>query len=48
MRFFLCEPERYTHILHSFRPAVFPSILAAYARLFDAALHELRRRMDAR
>ena len=48
MRFFLCEPERYTHILHSFRPPVFPGILAAYARLFDAALLELRRRMDAR
>lgn len=48
MRFFLREPQYYTHILRSFRPAVFPGILASYAHLFDLAIDELRRRMDAR
>lgn len=48
MRFFLCEPAEYSHILHSFRPSVFPGILAAYAQLFHEALDELRQRMDAR
>lgn len=48
MRFFLCEPTEYGHILHSFRPSVFPGILAAYAQLFYVALGELRQRMDAR
>lgn len=48
MRFFLCEPQYYTHILRSFRPAVFPGVLSAYARLFDVAMTEIRIRMDAR
>lgn len=48
MRFFLHEPDRYTSFLRSFVPSVFPGILSGYARLFDAALIELRDRIDAR
>jgi len=48
MRFYLREPEQYSHLLHSFRPSVFPGILAAYARVLEAALDELRHRMDTR
>lgn len=48
MRFFLCEPAQYSHVLHSFRPSVFPGILACYAKLVDVALNALRERMDAR
>jgi hypothetical protein len=48
MRFFLSEPTQYSHILHSFRPTVFPGVLGRYAGMFDAALNEFRHRMDAR
>jgi hypothetical protein len=48
MRFFLCEPEQYSHILHSFRPAVFPGVLGAYACLFNVALNELHQRINIR
>ena len=48
MRFFLQEPDHYTSFLRSFVPAAFPSVLGAYARLFDRALDDLRERIDAR
>lgn len=48
MRFFLQEPDQYTHVLRSFRPSVFPGILAAYAQVFDQSLREIRRRIEAR
>ena len=48
IQFFLHEPERYSHLLRSFRPVVFPGILKAFARLFDVALGGLRERIDAR
>lgn len=47
IRFYLHEPEHYTYLLRSFPPAVFPGILAAYARIFDVCLTELRQRVEA-
>ena len=38
IQFFLHEPERYSHLLRSFRPMVFLGILKAFARLIDVAL----------
>lgn len=48
MRFYLQEPQCYTHLLRSFRPTVFPGVLTAYARLFHQAVDEIRRQIAAR
>ena len=48
MRFFLHEPEQYSHLLRSFRPMIFPGILKAFTYLFDVALGGLRECIDAR
>ncbi|OAG33780.1 hypothetical protein AYO21_12132 [Fonsecaea monophora] len=48
LTFFFYEPDEYTHLLYSFRPAVFPGVLATYAYIFDTALGELHRRIDGR
>ena len=41
MWFFLHEPERYSHLLRSFQPIVFPGILKAFAHLINMALDSL-------
>jgi hypothetical protein len=38
VRFFLVEPEAYTHLFHSFPLTIFPGILTAFAWLFELAL----------
>lgn len=47
MRFYLQESRVYAPLMHRFRPAVFPGILAAYARVFDLATREMLKRFRA-
>jgi hypothetical protein len=47
MRFYLNELQKYTHILRCFRPEVFPTILCSFARIFELALDEMRKRYRA-
>jgi len=47
MRFFLKETEHYTHVLRCFRPTVFPTILASWARVFELAMGEMLLRFRA-
>jgi len=44
MRFYLQETEQYTAILRRFRPTVFPQILGSFARVFELAVDEMRKR----
>ena len=44
MRFYLQETEHYTVLLRRFRPTVFPQILGSFARVFDLAADEMRKR----
>ncbi|KAG6105357.1 hypothetical protein E4U14_005153 [Claviceps sp. LM454 group G7] len=44
MKFFLEEVERYTTVLQSFKPDVFPGILCGFARHFQVSLEEMERR----
>ncbi|KAH7334190.1 hypothetical protein BKA66DRAFT_480077 [Pyrenochaeta sp. MPI-SDFR-AT-0127] len=47
IRFFLEEPQCYTHIFRSFRPSVFPGILASFANLFSQAIDSIFMRFEA-
>ena len=47
IRFFLQEPQRYTHIFRSFRPSVFPGVLGSFADVFGLALDEMQVRFKA-
>jgi hypothetical protein len=47
MRFYLRDSKTYAPLMRRFRPAVFPGILAAYARVFDLATHEMLKRFQA-
>jgi hypothetical protein len=47
MRFYLRDSTVYAPLMRRFRPAVFPGILAAYARVFDLAMHEMLKRFQA-
>ena len=47
MRFFLEEPQCYTHLFRSFRPLVFPGVLASFAALFAQAIDNIYTRFEA-
>jgi hypothetical protein len=47
MRFFLEEPQCYTHLFQSFRPLVFPGVLASFAALFAQAINTIYTRFEA-
>jgi hypothetical protein len=47
MRFFLEEPQCYTHLFRSFRPLVFPGVLASFAALFAQAIDTIYTRFEA-
>lgn len=47
MRFYLRDSKVYAPLMRRFRPAVFPGILAAYARVFDLAMQEMLKRFRA-
>jgi hypothetical protein len=47
MRFFLEEPQSYLHLFQSFRPLVFPGVLASFATLFAQAIDNLHNRFTA-
>lgn len=47
MRFYLQEPEHYTHILQCFQPEIFPRILGSFSRMFEAAIDEMVLRFQA-
>ena len=47
MRFYLQDSSVYAPLMRRFRPAVFPGILAAYARVFDLATNEMLKRFKA-
>jgi hypothetical protein len=47
MRFFLKEPQSYTHLFQSFRPLVFPGVLASFAALFAQAIDNIYTRFKA-
>jgi hypothetical protein len=47
MRFYLQEPQHYTHLLRCFRPKVFPQILGSFARVFELAMDEMLARFRA-
>jgi hypothetical protein len=47
MRFFLEETERYTHLFRSFKPSVFPGVLASFANLFARAIDGIHARFEA-
>ena len=47
MRFFLEEPQCYTHVFRSFRPSVFPGVLASFAAVFAQAVDSIRARFEA-
>jgi hypothetical protein len=47
MRFFLEEPQSYTHLFRSFRPLVFPGVLASFAALFAQAIDNIYTRFEA-
>lgn len=46
MRFFLEEPQCYTHLFRSFRPLVFPGVLASFAALFAQAIDNIYTRFE--
>jgi hypothetical protein len=46
MRFFLKEPQCYTHLFRSFRPLVFPGVLASFAALFAQAINNIYTRFE--
>lgn len=47
MRFFLEEPQCYTHLFRSFRPCVFPGVLSSFASLFAGAIDSIHARFEA-
>ena len=47
IRFYLKESHRYTHLLRSFRPSVFPGILGSFARIFGLAIDKIYTRFKA-
>ena len=47
MRFYLREAQRYTHLLRSFRPSIFPGVLGSFAKVFGLAIDDIRRRFEA-
>ena len=47
IRFFLKETQRYTHLFRSFRPAVFPGVLASFANIFAHAIGSIHTRFEA-
>ena len=47
MRFFLEEPQCYTYLFRSFRPLVFPGVLASFAALFAQAIDNIYTRFEA-
>jgi len=47
MRFYLQEPQHYTHLLRCFWPKVFPQILGSFARVFELAIDEMLARFYA-
>lgn len=47
IRFYLQEPQHYTHILRSFRPQIFPRVLGSFARVFELAMDEMLLRFRA-
>lgn len=47
IRFYLKESHRYTHLLRSFRPSIFPGILGSFARIFGLAIDEIYTRFKA-
>jgi hypothetical protein len=47
IRFFVEEPQTYTHLFRSFRPTVFPGILASFATLFAQAIDSIYTRFEA-
>jgi len=46
MRFFLEEPQCYTRLFRSFRPLVFPGVLASFAALFAQAIDNIYTRFE--
>jgi hypothetical protein len=47
IRFFLEEPQHYTHLFRSFSPTVFPGVLGSFATLFAQAIDSIHMRFDA-
>jgi hypothetical protein len=47
IRFFMEEPQTYTHLFRSFRPTVFPGVLASFATLFAQAIDSIYTRFEA-
>jgi hypothetical protein len=47
MRFYLREARRYTHLLRSFQPSIFPGVLGSFAKVFGLAIDDIRRRFEA-
>jgi hypothetical protein len=47
MRLFLEEPQCYTHLFRSFRPLVFPGVLASFATMFAQAIDNIYARFEA-
>lgn len=47
MRFFLEEPQHYTHLLRSFPPSIFPGVLSSFASLFARAIDNMHARFEA-
>jgi hypothetical protein len=46
IRFFLREPQHYTHILRSFPPSIFPGVLSAFSTLFAQAFEGLQQQCE--
>jgi hypothetical protein len=47
MRFYLMESRRYTHLLRSFQPSVFPGVLESFATIFRLAIDDIRAGFEA-
>lgn len=47
MRFFIKEPYHFLPLFRSFEPEVFPKILGSYARMFELAIDNIRKRFEA-
>jgi hypothetical protein len=47
MRLFLEESQCYTHLFRSFRPSVFPGVLASFANMFAQAIDNIHARFEA-
>ncbi len=48
IRFYLIEPHRYTYLLQSFQPLVFPSILRSFVKIFGLTIDKIYTRFKAK